>query len=33
MSFRARLLQAIMGLVVVTTVTSLLMAQHQNSAS
>src|SRR5258706_7221257 len=33
MSFRARLLQAIMGIVVVTTVASLLIAQQQNSVS
>ena len=33
MSFRARLLQAIMGIVVVTTVASLLIAQQQNSES
>jgi class 3 adenylate cyclase len=33
MSFRAKLLQAIMGIVVVTTVASLLIAQHQNSDS
>ena len=33
MSFRARLLQAIMGIVVVTTVASLLIAQQQNSKS
>ncbi len=33
MSFRARLLQAIMGIVIVTTVASLLVAQHQNSDS
>lgn len=33
MSFRARLLQAIMSIVVVTTVASLLIAQRQNSDS
>ena len=33
MSFRARLLQAIMGIVFVTTVASLLIAQQQNSRS
>jgi class 3 adenylate cyclase len=33
MSFRAKLLQAIMGIVVVTTVATLLIAQHQNSDS
>lgn len=33
MSFRAKLLQAIMGIVIVTTVASLLIAQHQNSDS
>ena len=33
MSFRAKLLQAIMGIVIVTTVASLLVAQHQNSDS
>jgi class 3 adenylate cyclase len=33
MSFRTKLLQAIMGIVVVTTAASLLIAQHQNSDS
>src|SRR4026209_3012914 len=33
MSFRAKLLQAIMGIVVVTTVASLFIAQRQNSDS
>ena len=33
MSFRAKLLQAILGIVVVTTVASLLIAQRQNSDS
>jgi class 3 adenylate cyclase len=33
MSFRARLLRAILGIVIATTVASLLIAQHQNSES
>src|SRR4026209_340159 len=33
MSFGAKLLQAIMGIVVITTVATLLIAQHQNSDS